>query len=298
MGRWKFLTKNQKKMASKYAFFGSPRFAALVLDGLIKNNFKPIVLITNPDRPVGRKKIITKSRVKEVALKFNSEIKILEPENLKEFDEIKGLDTSTSPLFGIVAAYSKIIPQSLINQFPLGIIGVHPSLLPLFRGPTPIQSAILSGVSKTGVSLYILGPGVDDGAIIAQREISLGSEFAYLELELELANLAVDLLGEVIPKFEKKEIKFLPQNNFEATFTKKFSTAEAFVDELDLEKALNGTDLTTVNMIDRKIRAFNPEPGAWTKKEGRRMKIIKGVVRDGKLILKRIQYEGKKVVDL
>lgn len=276
-----------------YVFFGSPRFASIVLEKLIANNLAPKILIANPDRPFGRKKILTKPLTKEVVLKLKPEIEVLQPENLRGFDLKKA-----NPLFGVVAAYAKIIPQALINQFPLGVIGVHPSLLPLWRGPAPIQAAILNGDKQTGVSLYKLGAGVDDGPVLIQEKFDLNHNFDYLELESALANLGADLLLKTIPKFKEGLIKPLEQDKQSATSTKKFSTADAFLTETDLERAFSGADHKLALLLDRKIKAFNPEPGAWTLKNGKRMKLIEASVFEGKLKLRKIQYEGKKVVEL
>ncbi|MBI4033927.1 MAG: methionyl-tRNA formyltransferase [Candidatus Brennerbacteria bacterium] len=260
---------------SKFVFFGSPEFATIVLEKLIGAGFIPAVVVCNPDRPVGRKKIITPPPTKILARKNN--VKIYQPEKL----EIGNAD------FGIVASYAKIIPKDIIETFKLGVIGVHPSLLPRHRGASPIQSAILSGDEVTGVTLYLLDEKMDHGPILASREFSI-SNFQFSILQTKLAELAGDMLVKILPQFLKGEIKPQPQNELKATYTKKFKTEDAFV---DLEK-----DYPVV--VERKVRALNPEPGVWTMQNGKRVKILEAEINPaaagGKLKLKKIQLEGKR----
>ncbi|MDP2598520.1 MAG: methionyl-tRNA formyltransferase, partial [Candidatus Liptonbacteria bacterium] len=158
---------------SKYVFFGTPEFAAIVLDKLISAGFPPSAVVCNPDRPVGRKKIITppatKSQIMVRGSRFMDEIKILQPEKLDSGFEHQ--ISNIKPEFGIVAAYAKIIPKNIIELFPKGVIGVHPSLLPKYRGASPIQSAILDGEKEAGVTLYLLDEKMDHGPILEQREL-------------------------------------------------------------------------------------------------------------------------------
>src|SRR6266481_8138985 len=153
----------------KYVFFGTPEFAAIVLDELIAAGFLPDAIICNPDRPAGRKKVITPPPVKKLIAErgLESQTKILQPEKptpelFKEFDDID---------FFVVAAYAKIIPQSILDIPRLGAIGVHPSLLPKYRGSSPIQSAILAGEMETGVTLYMLDHKMDHGPMLAAERV-------------------------------------------------------------------------------------------------------------------------------
>ncbi|MGC9611021.1 MAG: methionyl-tRNA formyltransferase [Minisyncoccia bacterium] len=263
----------------KYLFFGTPEFAAIILEKLIGAGFAPAGVICNPDRPVGRKKVITPPPTKVLAQKYG--IPVSQPEKLKDF-KINNAD------FAIVAAYSKIIPKDILESFKLGVIGVHPSLLPKYRGATPIQTAILNGEKETGVTLYLMDEKVDHGAIISASKLPISDSDTYETLEKKLAEAAGDLLVKIIPGFIGKKIESEPQDENRATYTKKFETKDA---QVDLEKD-NPVE------IERKVRALNPEPGAWTMKDGRRMKILEAELNPptggGKLVLKKIQYEGKK----
>jgi len=267
-------------MFLKYIFLGTPEFAAIILEKLIKNNLKPEVVVCNPDRPIGRKKIITPPPTKIIAQKNN--IKIYQPEKLN-FEEFKK-DIGEIDL-AIVAAYSRIIPKEILNLPKLGIIGVHPSLLPKYRGPSPIQAAILHDEKETGVTLFMLDEKIDHGPIIAKASLKIEESDNYKILHDKLALLGAELLIKTLPNI--KNINPEPQNDKNATFTKKIKTEDAFV---DLEK----DDPKT---IWQKIKALNPEPGVFTLSQPngklRRMKILDADFIDGKIILKKIQFAGE-----
>jgi len=270
----------------KYAFFGTPEFAAIILEKLIKAGMPPVLVVCNPDRPMGRKKIITpppvKTRIMNQELGIRDKIKIIQPEKLEirnwelEIEKLGGID------FAIVAAYAKIIPKNIIDTLPAKFLGVHPSLLPKYRGATPIQSAILNGEKKTGVTLFLIDEKVDHGQILVNKESRIMNNESSESLHDRLAELGADLLIETLPKFVNGEIKPQTQNEAEATYTKKFETEDAFV---DLEK-------DDPDVVMRKINALNPEPGVYTIRDGKRVKILAAELKDGKLKLTRIQEAG------
>jgi methionyl-tRNA formyltransferase len=267
----------------KYVFFGTPEFAAAILEKLIAAGLKPELVIANPDRPVGRKKIVTPPPTKVLAEKHG--IKTYQPlkSNIEEFKVM-----ARNAELAVVAAYAKIIPKNIIELFPKGVIGVHPSLLPKYRGASPIQTAILNGEHETGVSLYFIDEQVDHGTILAERKIGGIEGLNYTELHDRLAAVGGELLAETLPKYLAGDYKLQPQNDKEATYTKKFDDEDGRVD-------LNADDPVA---IERKVRALNPEPGVWTiRRDGermKRMKILETKLIDGKLVLKKIQWEGKK----
>ncbi len=273
----------------KYLFFGTPEFAFSILSGLFIADLSPMGVVCNPDRPVGRKKVITPPPVKTLALENG--IKIFQPEKLSGFDA-NGAD------FAIVAAYSKIIPQNVLDMFPKGVIGIHPSLLPKYRGATPIQSAILAGEKETGVTLYMMDGKVDHGEIINNGKIKISEDDSYSSLENKSAELAVALVLEFIKNFNAGKIITMKQDESRATLTKKFVTQDGFVDPEVLSEAQNGASLDKAIAISRKIKALNPEPGVFTLSPSRggprRMKILEVELSDGKLKLKRVQYDGEK----
>jgi len=271
-----------------YIFFGTPEFAAIILEKLIKAGLIPKAVVCNPDRPVDRKKVITPPITKLLAQKYN--IPILQPEVLTNYQL---LITNYQADFFIVAAYAQILPKEILSIPKLGAIGVHPSLLPKYRGPTPIQTAILNGDEETGVTLYLMDEKIDHGAILANRKAPIANR-NYKELEKGLAELAATLLIEILPKFIKGEIKPVPQNEAGATYTKKFTAQDGFIDAEALRQAENGKNPKSAEEILRRIHALNPEPGTWTLQNGKRIKLLEARITNNRLVLKTIQPEGKK----
>ncbi|KKU56337.1 hypothetical protein A3A64_04515 [Candidatus Gottesmanbacteria bacterium RIFCSPLOWO2_01_FULL_48_11] len=272
----------------KYVFFGTPEFAGIILKGLIEADMPPVAVVCNPDKPVGRKKLITPPITKQIAEQEG--IKVFQPKTKKD---LVALSPSLSEMadFAVVAAYAKIIPLKVINGFKLGIIGVHPSLLPKFRGPSPIQSVILSGKLETGTTLFMLDQGVDDGLILIQGKVNVENR-NYEELIKVLGELSLKLLTETLPEFVSGKIKPVPQDENEVTVTNFFEPEAGLVKENDLKDALGG-DEEKSSKIERMVRALNPEPGVYTLANSKRTKLL-SVRKDGsKLVLEKIQKEGK-----
>ncbi len=276
-----------------FVFFGTPEFAAIILEKLIKAGLVPRAVVANPDRPVGRKQILTAPPTKEMirGKGLEGSVKIFQPEN---FSPLTPHLSPLKPDIFIVAAYTKILPKEILAIPRLGTIGVHPSLLPKYRGPTPIQTAILKGEEETGVTLYLVDEKVDHGKIISNIKYQISKTHTYESLAKKLAELGGDLLIETLPKFIKGEIKPIPQNENEATYTKKFTAEDGFIEPEILRQAEDGVNLKATIDIERQIRALNPEPGVWTIKNGKRMKLLEAEIIDNKLLLKTIQLEGKK----
>jgi len=244
---------------------------------VIEVGLPPGIVICNPDRPTGRKKIITPPEVKVLAQKYD--LKVWQPEKLNTEDWKKNISEID---VAIVAAYGQIIPKEVLEIPRQGTIGVHPSLLPKYRGATPIQNTILSGDEVTGTTLFLIDEKVDHGPIISSTNYKPLSNETYLSLEQKLAELSAELIIEALPKYLSGKIKTQSQEESEATYTEKFSSNDAFV---DLEK-------DSPNSIERKIRALNPEPGVWTNKDNNRVKLLEAEIKDGKLVIKKIQIAG------
>lgn len=275
----------------KFVFFGTPEFAAIILEKLIKAGFIPSAVICNPDKPTGRKQIITPPAVKILAQKYG--LAVYQPKDKTELLEIV---KNLQPDLAIVAAFGMIFPKEVLEIPKYGFINVHPSLLPKYRGPTPIQNAILAGDKETGVSLFLVDEKMDHGPILAKRELPITNDDDYDTLSRKLAETGADLLIKTLPKYLNGEITPLAQDESQATYTKKFSTQDAFIEPLDVGKAQNEGGHIALE-IDRKIRALNPEPGIWTLQNGKRMKILEAILTpENKLKLKKIQFEGKKPV--
>lgn len=266
----------------RYLFFGTPEFAAIILEKLITAGMPPALVICNPDRPAGRKKIITPPPAKILAEK--NKIPVWQPETLTNFkSEILNFKLGEID-FAVVAAYAKILPKEIIELPRLSTIGVHPSLLPKYRGSTPIQSVILNDEKETGTTLFLIDEKVDHGAILAVDHLPIIENDTYETLLKKLAELSGNLLVKTLPQYINEKITPQTQNETEATYTKKLATQDAFV---NLTK-------DTPESIIRKIHALNPEPGTWTILNEKRTKILEAEIIEGKLKLKKIQIEGKK----
>lgn len=269
-------------------FFGTPRFAAAVLESLVRAGIPPVAVVCNPDRPVGRKHIVTPPPVKVLAETHG--IAVLQP-NVPD-DAFAARLRELRPDLFVVAAYANIIPQEILDIPLLGAIGVHPSLLPKYRGASPIQSAILAGERESGVSLYLMDAKMDHGPVLARASAPIAQDDSYLVLEAHLAALAGDLLAQTLPDFFAGTVRGVPQDDAEATFTKKFSTQDGFVDETTLGAAERGEN---GDAVFRKILALNPEPGVWTLRDGVRIKLLEATLAPhGTLRLTLIQKEGER----
>jgi methionyl-tRNA formyltransferase len=265
----------------KIIFMGTPEFGALILKAMVENGYRPVLVVTVPDKPVGRKKILTPPPVKIEAEKQGIEIR--QPKKIKEIlEEMKDIQ----PDLIITAAYSKILPKDVLD-LPKSCINIHPSLLPKYRGPSPVQHAILNGDKKTGVTIMLMDEQIDHGAILAQKEMNIDPKETGAGLHTKLALLGSNLLLEVIPAWLAGEIKAIPQNHSLATFTKILKRDDGLI---DWDKS--------PEEIERKIRAFTPWPGAYTffDKNGvkTRLKILESFLENGKLVLVLVQPEGKK----
>lgn len=275
----------------KFVFFGSNEFSKIILQKLIENNYLPNLIITSLDKPQGRKKIITPPPLKQFYLNLNNslkeKIKLIQPTKLS-----KELFNEKYDFF-LVGVYPKIIPLEILNLPKLKTIGVHPSLLPKYRGPSPIQTALLNFEKETGVTLFILDEKIDHGPIIDVIKYKILPEDNYLILFYKLAELAGDLIIKNLKNLEENLKNAKIQNEKEATFTSKFNFQDGFIPLEDLIIAQN-KDKELAKKINQKIKALNPEPGCWTKINNKIVKILKTKLINDLLKIEIIQKESKK----
>lgn len=269
------------------AYFGTPRFSVRVLERLAAHNIVPALVVTAPDRPKGRGRVMTPPEAKEWALARG--IDVAQPHTLKEGTLVSALQNSEWDLF-IVASYGKIFPKEVLSIPKHGVLNVHPSLLPKLRGPSPVISSILADERETGVSIMLLDEEMDHGPILAQGRVEIAEEDWPLPssvLEDLLADEGGNLLAEAIPPYIEGELQPFAQEHEKATYTKKFTDADALLD-------LSGDP--GLNLL--KIRAFDQNPRAYftLEKNGRSIRVIvtDAEVRDGALSLLRVIPEGKK----
>jgi methionyl-tRNA formyltransferase len=271
----------------KFVYFGSFHLSADILSGLVQAGIMPSHVICSPDRPAGRKKVLTAPAVKTQIANGKWPIEILQPESpLAIRDTLLALNAD----FFVVMGYPQIIPQSILEIPRLGTIGVHPSLLPKYRGASPIQSVLLAGETETGVTLYQMDAKMDHGMLLAANRLTLTADETNAGLEKKLSKIAAQLLIETLPKFFEGKITPVEQDHSQATFTKKFTTAEGQVDMVK----------DSPESIYRKIKAFNPEPSVWTMnfpgREGVRVKLLEADLKESALHITMIQPESKKPI--
>lgn len=252
----------------KIVFIGTSRFAAIILEGLIKNNHRPVLVITETDKPSGRKKEIAQSEVKLMAQKNN--LKILQPEKIIDAEsELKKIN----PDIIILSAYGQIIPKNILEIPKYGALNVHPSLLPKYRGASPVQTAILNGDKETGVTIYFMDEKMDHGPIISQKTFEVSEGRNFQGLKEDLAKIGVKLLIEALPKLKKNEIKATPQNESLATYTKIITKEDGHINWDN-----------SAHQIERMLRAYQKWPGIWTiweknDKKAQRIKILAAEVK-------------------
>lgn len=282
---------------------GTPDFAVPILNKLINSEYKPIAVITEPDKKVGRKQILTPPPVKVLAEKHN--IPVLQPEKIRDSKlEIRDL----KPDLIIIAAYGQIIPAEILNIPKYGCLNVHPSLLPKYRGSSPIQTAILNGDEKTGVTIMQVTEKMDAGPILANSEIQISKSDTTEELSKKLSKVGAQLLIETLPKYLSGEIKPQPQDDTQATYCQLIKKEDGHINWN--KKA---------DEIERMTRAFHPWPGTFTFWNSKLIKIFPpinyqlstinyrpGIIfltsdkklaiacKDGYLIVEKLQLEGKK----
>ena len=258
----------------KIIFFGTPRFAQIVLENLINSQYKPSMVVTAPDAKTGRGQTLSPTPVKQTAL--NNNIEVTARPVLAEPPARTGL----VPDLAILVAYGKLIPKVIIEIPKFGFINVHPSLLPKHRGPSPIQTAILDGEKTTGVTLMKLDKELDHGPILAQKEVPIESSDTHLSLIEKLGLIGSNLLLEVLPDYLSGKIKPKDQDHKKATLTKKITKEDGHIDLLNPPSP---------KVLDRMIRAYYPWPTVW------------GEIETGKLRIKllpekMVQVEGKKPI--
>ncbi len=268
----------------KIAFFGTPELTTSILDELFSCGYTPEVIITQPDRPQGRKMIITPPPAKAWALAHN--IPVLQPEKIDEnfISEIKNLNLDIS----LVVAYGKIMPTELIDAPKFGSINLHYSLLPKYRGATPVESAILAGDATTGVSIQQMKYELDAGAIIAQSETEIGASETAPELRIRLNDVGKKMIVEVLKQFETGNIVKTEQDENKATHCAKIKKEDGLVNlEVELPSELWN-----------KYRAYFGWPSIYFfDQNGKRVKITKATFQDDKFVIEKIIPEGKKETD-
>ena len=284
---------------------GTPDFAVPGLKSLASDNrFEIVSIITQEDKPVGRKQELLATPIKKIALELG--LPILQPRRLKDIaNELQGL----APDFIVVIAYGQILTKAVLNIPKLACINVHASLLPKYRGAACLQAPILNGDQETGVTIMLMDKGLDTGDILRQEKISLAGDENLEIVHDKLSILGANILGDTLINFVEKKITPQKQDDSLTSYVKVIDKKNG---QIDWNNA--------AEIIERKVRAFTPWPGTFTYLAGKLVKIIKAKVAENNtdlaigqifsedkgllvkcgqnaLLILELQLEGKKVTD-
>lgn len=247
----------------RVVFMGTPEYAVSPLKRLVLNQYQVVAVYTQPDRPAGRGRSLVSSPLKRAALAWK--LPVVQPVSLKSTEVVTQL-AEFHPDVIVVAAFGQILPQSVLDVPSYGCINIHPSLLPRFRGASPVAAAILAGDEFTGVSIMLMDRGLDTGPVLARAQIPISVQDTTGSLTAKLSLIAAQLLPEVLPRWSRGELTPQPQSEAEATYSAPISKEEGEIDWC----------LPAVS-IWRRVRALQPWPGCYTRWQQRQLKIIEAV---------------------
>jgi len=266
-------------------FFGTSPRSAVFLEKAIKNGLKFDLVVSEPAKPFGRKKELRENPTVIVAKKFQ----------IPYFENFQEILTKPQPEIGLIFDFNKIVPENLINYFKKGIINIHFSKLPQYRGPAPVQYTVLNGDKYAWITYLLISPKLDQGKIIFQSSLELDLKETSESLYLKLIDKATEEIKTVIEDYLSGKLVPQPQTGT-PSYTQKLTSQNC---QIDWKK--------TPQEIERLIRAAFKEPGAWTSVqirsksarilETKRLKILKAHLEDNKLVLDQVQLEGKKPVN-
>ncbi len=251
----------------RIVFMGTPDFAAAILQRLIDTGRNVVGVFSQPDKPVGRKQIITPTATKVVAMEHN--IPVFQPAKLRDGEALEILK-ELKPDITVVAAYGKILPKEMLDVAPLGNVNVHGSLLPKYRGSAPIQWSVINGDKVTGITTMFMAEGMDTGDMIMKFELPIGEDETAGELFDRMAELGAESIEKTLELFDKGEVKAEPQNEEEATYAPMLKKE---MGEIDYSK--------TAEEIHNRSRGLNPWPMAYTFLDGKSIKIHEAKAAEG-----------------
>jgi methionyl-tRNA formyltransferase len=267
----------------RVVFLGTPEFAVPSLDALVASGHSVLAVFTQPDRPKGRGQQLAESPVKQAAGRLG--IPVFQPERIRRPESFEQLRSFQADLM-VVVGYGQIIPQSIIDLPPLGILNVHASLLPKYRGAAPIQWAIADGETTTGVTIMQIDAGLDTGDMLAKASTNIGAEETAPELSVRLAEIGAQLLVSTVAEIASGKAKREKQNDSEATLAPILKKEDGRIDWT-----------TPARQIDNRRRGFTPWPGAYTSFRGQPISLIRTEpIDDRSLVSAVVNVEGKKLL--
>lgn len=243
----------------RIVFMGTPQFAVLPLQELIREGYEVVAVVTQPDRPVGRKRVLTPSPVKKVALELG--IPVLQPEKIRQPEAVSELARFAPDLI-VTAAYGQILPKTVLELPRLGCINIHASLLPLYRGGAPVHYAIMNGETESGVTIMYMAEGLDTGDMISKVIVPIQPADDTGTMLDKLTVAGARLLMETIPGLVAGEIQAIPQDHGKATYA---PTIKREDEQIDWH--------ASAEQIHNHVRALSPQPGAFTLWAGEVLKI-------------------------
>lgn len=252
---------------TKIVFMGTPPFSVPILE-MLAEEYDVQAVVTQPDRPVGRKRVLTPPAVKVAAEKLN--IPVLQPEKLSDSEELKQV-LELQPDIVVTAAFGQLLPNELLEAPPLGCINVHASLLPAYRGGAPIHQAVIDGAKETGITIMYMAEKLDAGDIIRQRAIPIEHDDDTGKLFEELSLVGRDLLKETMPSIIDGTNERIPQNEEEVTYAWNISREDERIDWTKGGEA-----------IRNHIRGLHPWPTAYTTFDGERVKVWWAELEEGR----------------
>lgn len=229
---------------------GTPAFSVPILEGLIENNYEILAVVTQPDRPVGRKKVITPTPVKEAAVKHD--LLVLQPEKISGSPEMEKI-IELKPDLIVTAAFGQFLPEKILQAPKLGAINVHASLLPKYRGGAPVHYSIIEGEKETGVTIMEMIKKMDAGDILSQRAIPITKKDDVGTMFERLSLVGKELLLDTLPKIIANEITPIPQDESQVTFSPNITREQ---ERIDWHK--------TAEQVDNQVRGMRPWPTACT----------------------------------
>lgn len=238
---------------------GTPDFSVPILEALIAADYEIAAVVTQPDRPVGRKKILTPTPVKEAALKHG--LLVLQPEKISGSEELAKI-IELQPDLLVTAAFGQFLPQKLLDVPTYGAINVHASLLPKYRGGAPVHYALIRGEKETGVTIMYMEKKMDAGAILRQRSLEITEKDDVGTLFKRLSRLGRDLLMDTLPDLLAGKITPIQQDEEKVTYSPNIKAEEEIIEWTK-----------TAKEIDWKVRGMRPWPGAYTFLKDKRLKI-------------------------
>lgn len=245
---------------TKIVFFGTPEISVAFLEGLVNQGLSPALVVTQPDRPVGRKQILTPPSVKVAAQKLS--LPLLQISTFKDPTVIDQLRALNSDVY-VVVAFGLIFPKSVLELPKFGCINVHASLLPKYRGASPIQAPILQGDNETGITIMKMDPGMDTGPILQSKNIPVDQDETTPSLTEKMMRIGPVFLNQVLTDYLAGKIQPAAQDNESATYTKLINKSDGLIDWNQNAAA-----------IERKIRAYQPWPGTFTYWNDKKLDII------------------------